>query len=62
MLTDFTTLTNEVQKMLRLEVFTVTSDRDKSNVLTEEKSVSDNDVCTDDSNKDIVECLVKYLF
>ena len=32
-LTDFTTLANELQKMLRLEVFsTVTSDSDKSNV------------------------------
>ena len=53
-LTDFTTLANELQKMLRLEVFsTVTSDSDKSNVLTEEKSVSDNDVCTEERNKDI---------
>ena len=44
MLTNFTTLANELQKMLRLEVFsTVTSDRDKSIVLTEEKPVSDND-------------------
>ena len=52
-LTNFTILTNELQKMLRLEVFsTVTSDRDKSNVLTEETSVSDNEVCTDDRNKD----------
>ena len=39
-LTDFTTLANELQKMLRLEVFlTVTSDRDKSNVLTEENQL-----------------------
>ena len=31
-LTNFTTLANELQKMLRLEVFSiVTSDRDKSN-------------------------------
>ena len=38
--------------MLGLEVFsTVTSDRDKSNVLTE--AVSDNNVCTEDRNKDI---------
>ena len=37
-LTDFTALANELQRMLRLEVFsTVTSDNDKSNVLTEEK-------------------------
>ena len=43
LLTDFTTLANELQKMLGLEVFsTVTSDRDKSNVLTE--AVSDNNV------------------
>ena len=53
-LTDFTTLANELQKMLRLEAFsTVTSDSDKSNVLTEEKSVSDNDMCTEERNKDI---------
>ena len=52
LLTDFTTLANELQKMLGLEVFsTVTSDRDKSNVLTE--PVSDNNVCTEDRNKDI---------
>ena len=52
MLADFTTLANELQKMLGLEVFsTVTSDRDKSNVLTE--AVSDNNVCTEDRNKNI---------
>ena len=53
-LTDFTTLANhEVQKMLKLEAFsTVTSDRDKSNVLSEEKSVSVNVVCMDDKYKD----------
>ena len=52
--TDFTALANELQKMLRLEGFsTVTSDNDKSNVLTEEKSVSDNNVCTEERNKDI---------
>ena len=39
--------------MLGLEVFsTVTSDTDKSNVLTE--SVSDNDMCTEDRNKNIL--------
>ena len=44
MLTNFTTLPNELQKMLRLEVFsTVTNDRVKPIVLTEEKPVSDND-------------------
>ena len=53
-LTDFTALANELQRMLRLEVFsTVTSDNDKSNVLTEEKSVSDNEVCTEERKKDI---------
>ena len=46
MLTDFTTLANEQQKMLRLELFSmVTSDNDKSNVITEEQPVSDNGVC-----------------
>ena len=40
--------------MLRLEVFsTVTSDNDKSNVSTEEKLVSDNEVCTEERNEDI---------
>ena len=54
MLTDFTALANELQRMLRLEVFsTVTSDNDQSNVLTEEKSVSDNEVCTEERNKDL---------
>ena len=53
-LTDFTVLANELQRMLRLEVFsTVTSDNDKSNVLTEEKSVSDNEVCTEERTNDI---------
>ena len=57
-LTDFTTLANELQKMLRLEVFsTVTSDRDKSIVLVEEASVSDNEVCTEDKNKDMFESI-----
>ena len=52
-LTDFTTLANELQRMLRFEVFsTVTSDSDKSNVLTEGQSVSD-DVCSEDGNKDV---------
>ena len=52
-LTDFTTLANELQRMLRFEVFsTVTSDSDKSNVLTEGQSVSD-DVCSEDRNKDM---------
>jgi len=51
---DFTTLANELQKMLRLEVFsTVTIDSDKSNVLTQEKPNSDNDVCTADRKKDL---------
>ena len=51
MLTDFTTLANELQKMLRLEVFsTVTSDND---VLIEEQPVSDNGVCTEERNKDV---------
>ena len=54
LLTDFITLANELQKMLGLEVFsTVTSDRDKSNVLTDSEAVSDNDVCTEDRNKNI---------
>ena len=54
MLNDFTALANELQKILRLEVFsTVASDSDKLNVLTEEKPVSDNDVCTEERNKDI---------
>ena len=45
MLTDFTTLANELQRRLRFKIFsTVTSDNDKSNVLTEGQSVSD-DVC-----------------
>ena len=42
--------------MLRVEVFsTVTSDNDKSNILTEEKSarLSDNEVCNKEKNKDI---------
>ena len=53
-LTDFTALANELQRMLRLEVFsTVTSDSDKSNVLTEEISISDNEVCTEEGDKDI---------
>ena len=53
-LTDFTTLANELQKMLRLEVFsTVASDNDKSNVLTEEQPVSDNGVCAEERNKDV---------
>ena len=44
-LNDFTALANELQKMLRLEVFsTVASDSDKSNILNEEKSVSDTDI------------------
>ena len=52
LLTDFTTLANELQKMLGLEVFSVvTSDRDKSNVLSE--AVSDNNVCTENRNKNI---------
>ena len=52
LLTDFTTIANELQKMLGLEIFsTVTSDRDKSNVLSE--AVSDNNVCTEDRNKNI---------
>ena len=52
-LTDFTMLANELQKMLRLEVFsTVTSDNDKSNVLTGEQPVSNNGVCTKERNKD----------
>ena len=52
-LTDFTTLTNELQRMLRFEVFsTVTSDSDKSNVLPERQSISD-DVCSKDRDKDI---------
>ena len=52
-LTDFNTLANELQRMLRFQVFsTVTSDSDKSNVLTEGQSVSD-DVCSEDRNKDI---------
>ena len=38
--------------MLKLEVFsTVTSDSDKSNVATEENSVSDDDVCIEDRKK-----------
>ena len=42
-LIDFTTLANELQRMLRFEVFsTVTSDSDKSNVLTDGQSVSDD--------------------
>ena len=57
-LTDFTTLANELQKMLRLEVFsTVKSGGDKSNVLAEETSVSDNEVCTDDRNKDMFDSI-----
>ena len=53
-LTDFTMLANELQKMLRLEVFsTETSDNDKSNVVTEEQPVSDNGVCTEERNKDV---------
>ena len=54
-LTDFTMLASELQKMLRLEVFsTETSDNDKSNVLTEEQlPVSDNGVCTEERNKDV---------
>ena len=53
-LTDFTALANELQRMLRLEEFsTVTSDNDKSNVLTEEKSVSDNEVCTEERTNNI---------
>ena len=37
MLTNFTTLVNELQKTLRLELFSaVTSTRDKSNILIEE--------------------------
>ena len=55
-LTDFTTLANELQRMLRLVVFSTVASKAvirKSNVLTEEKSVSDNDVCTEERNKDI---------
>ena len=37
--------------MLKLEVFsTVKETRDKSNVLNEEKSVNDNDMCAEDKN------------
>ena len=54
-LTDFTSLANELQKMLRLKVFsTVTSDNDKSNVLTEKRPVSDNAVCIKERNKDLL--------
>ena len=52
--TDLTTLANELQKMLRLDVFsTETSDNDKSNVVTEEQPVSDNGMCTEERNKDL---------
>ena len=40
--------------MLRLEVFsTIKETRDKSNVLTEEKSVNDNNMCAEDKNKGV---------
>ena len=52
LLTDFITLANNLKKILELEVFsTVTNNRDKSNVVTE--AVSDNNVCTEDRNKNI---------
>lgn len=52
--TDLSTLANELQKVLGLEVFsTVTIDSDKSKVLSEEKPVSDNDVCTADRKKNL---------
>ena len=58
-LTDFTTLANELQRMLRFEVFsTVTSDSDKSNVLTEGQSVSD-DVCSEVVMNHKI-CIIKY--
>ena len=55
-LTDFTALANELQKMLRLEGFSTVasdSDHDKSNVLNEEKLVGDNDICIEERNKDL---------
>ena len=46
-LNDFTTLANKLQKMLKLEHY-LTNDGDKWNILTEEKSDSDNDMSSED--------------